>query len=58
MTTTPGFPHELLSRSRGDRLAYFKTKTIPHPRLIEARDRAMRAIREPADAALVRHATV
>ena len=53
MTTVTRFPHELLARSCADRLAYFKTKTIAHPRLVETDDLAMRAIREPADAGLI-----
>ena len=53
MTTTPGFPHELLTRPCADRLPTSRTKTIAYPRLLETHDLALRAIREPADAGLI-----
>lgn len=54
MTRTPDrLPSDLLSRPRAERLAYFMDKTIAHPRLKEADEALMRAIRQPAGASLV-----
>src|SRR5262245_54021608 len=47
------FPAELLQGSTSERLAYFRQKTIAHPRLLEVDARLFQAIREPADAALI-----
>jgi hypothetical protein len=43
-----GFPRELLDRPTSDRLAYFRSYTIAHPRLKTVSDALGRAIQEPA----------
>lgn len=48
-----GFPRELLDRSTSDRLAYFRSYTIAHPRLKTVSDALRRAIQEPAGRSLI-----
>jgi len=48
-----GFPRELLDRPTSERLAYFRSYTIAHPRLTAISDTLMRAIQEPAGRSLI-----
>jgi hypothetical protein len=48
-----GFPRELLDRPTSDRLAYFRSYTIAHPRLKTVSDALRRAIQEPAGCSLI-----
>src|SRR6266702_5138355 len=48
-----GFPRELLDRPPRDRLAYFRSYTIAHPRLQAVSDALRRAIQEPAGRSLI-----
>lgn len=50
---TANFPPLLLKQSTSQRLAYFETFTAAHPRLKEARETLLRAIKEPAGASLI-----
>jgi hypothetical protein len=47
------FPVNLLTRSKAERLAYFKNYTIAHPVLKKLNERLRRAIEEPGDAGLI-----
>jgi hypothetical protein len=47
------FPRELLDRPASDRLAYFRSYTIAHPRLKTVSDALQRAIQEPAGRSLI-----
>src|SRR5687768_11891876 len=49
----PRFPQELLSKSKGDRLQYFKDRMVAHPRLVEAYSDLRRSIEEPGGASLI-----
>jgi len=51
--TPAGFPRELLDRPPSDRLAYFRSYTIAHPRLQAVSDALRRAIQEPAGRSLI-----
>ena len=53
MMTTEGFPRELLSEPVSARLAYFVGKVVAHPRLKEAHEALMSALRRPGDASLI-----
>jgi len=53
MTLPEGFPAQLLTQPAADRLAYFTTKMVAHPRLKEVHQAVMQALRQPAGAALV-----
>lgn len=48
-----GFPRDLLEQSVATRLAYFEGYTVAHPKLKEANDALIRAIKEPAGASLI-----
>jgi predicted AAA+ superfamily ATPase len=48
-----GFPRELLDRPASDRLAYFRSYTIAHPRLQTVSDALRRAIQELAGRSLI-----
>src|SRR5260370_16927381 len=48
-----GFPRELLDRPTRDRLAYFRSYTIAHPRLQSVSDALRPAIQEPAGRSLI-----
>src|SRR5258708_32586250 len=48
-----GFPRELLDRPPSDRLAYFRSYTIAHPRLQAVSDALRRAIQQPAGRSLI-----
>ncbi len=48
-----GFPRELLDRSPSERLGYFRSYTIAHPRLKTVSDALRRAIQEPAGCSLI-----
>ncbi|BAY10852.1 ATP-binding protein [Calothrix sp. NIES-2098] len=48
-----GFPRELLQQSVAARLDYFRSYTVAHPKLKEANEALIRAIREPADTLLI-----
>jgi len=48
-----GFPRDLLERPAHERLAYFRSYTIAHPRLKMVSDRLRRVIQEPAGRALI-----
>ncbi len=48
-----GFPRDLLQRPTRERLAYFRSYTIAHPRLKVVSDGLWRAIQEPAGRALI-----
>ncbi len=50
---TASFPPLLLEQSTSQRLAYFETFTVAHPRLKLARETLLRAIKEPAGASLI-----
>jgi predicted ATPase len=47
------FPVNLLTQSKADRLAYFKSYTIAHPALKKLDARLKRIIEEPGDAGLI-----
>jgi hypothetical protein len=51
-TPTEGFPAHLLTQPAADRLAYFTTKMVGHPRLKEVHQAVMQAMRQSAGAAL------
>lgn len=53
MATTDGFPHELLEQSTATRLAYFTGKVVAHPRLKEAHQALLSAIRRPTGTSLI-----
>ncbi|MCI0421842.1 MAG: ATP-binding protein [Acidobacteria bacterium] len=48
-----GFPRQLLQQPISERLAYFRSYTIAHPRLVAASVALQRAIQEPAGGSLV-----
>jgi DNA polymerase III delta prime subunit len=48
-----GFPRDLLQRTTHERLAYFRSYTIAHPRLKMVSDKLRQAIQEPAGRALI-----
>lgn len=48
-----GFPLDLLKQPKAERLAYFENYTVAHPRLKEAYEALVRAIKEPAGALLI-----
>ena len=52
-TASEGFPRDLLSRARTERLAYFQAYTVAHPQLVEAKQRLLNAIQEPVRNSLV-----
>lgn len=52
-TTKDAFPRELLRRTTKERLGYFSSKVVAHPRLIEAYQSLLDVIAEPCGAALV-----
>lgn len=47
------FPRTLLEKSSDERLNYFLSFRLAHPRLLEATDRVMRTIEEPAGASFI-----
>lgn len=47
------FPRHLLQRPGNERLAYFRSYTVAHPKLTEASDALLRSIREPAGRSLI-----
>ncbi len=47
------FPRHLLERPGNERLAYFRSYTVAHPKLTEASDALLRSIREPAGRSLI-----
>jgi energy-coupling factor transporter ATP-binding protein EcfA2 len=49
----PGFPPELLTQPWPKRLEYFKGYTMAHPRLMQAREALLSAIREAAPNSLI-----
>ena len=53
MAALEGFPHELLAQPIDARLAYFVGKVVAHPRLKEAHQALLNAIRQPAGASLI-----
>ncbi|MEH2430708.1 MAG: ATP-binding protein [Nostoc sp.] len=53
MTKSTGFPLELLTQPKTERLAYFKQYTVAHPRLKEVYEILMRTIAEPAGASFI-----
>lgn len=53
MAPLGGFPPELLHQPPAARLAYFVDKRIAHPRLKEAHDAVLTALREPTPAPLI-----
>lgn len=53
MNPQGGFPKELLLQPLSNRIAYFRDYTIAHPKLIEADQKLMQAIREPGGIALI-----
>ncbi|MDF0556350.1 AAA family ATPase [Kamptonema sp. UHCC 0994] len=53
MTASTGFPIELLKQTATQRLAYFESYTVAHPRLKEAYEALIRAIAEPAGASFI-----
>ncbi|MBD2466323.1 ATP-binding protein [Nostoc sp. FACHB-145] len=53
MTILDAFPLELLTQPATERLAYFKEKTVAHPRLQEVNEILMRTIAEPAGASFI-----
>jgi predicted AAA+ superfamily ATPase len=53
MKPQDSFPRELLDRPVGQRIAYFESYTMAHPKLVEAAQKLMHAIEEPAGAPLV-----
>ncbi len=53
MNTQVGFPKELLLQPVSNRIAYFRDYTMAHPKLIEADQELMHAIREPGGPALI-----
>jgi hypothetical protein len=50
---TAGFPRELLLRPWAERLEYFRSYTIAHPALIEAKDKLIAAICDSAPNSLI-----
>lgn len=53
MSGSDAFPPELLTQPPDVRLAYFKTKTIAHPRLVEADRSLIQTLYEPAGASVI-----
>ncbi|MBI4320946.1 MAG: ATP-binding protein [Chloroflexi bacterium] len=53
MAALEGFPRELLGQPIDARLAYFVGKVVAHPRLKEAHQALLSAIRQPAGASLI-----
>jgi hypothetical protein len=53
MTILDAFPLGLLTQPATERLAYFKEKTVAHPRLQEVNEILMRTIAEPAGASFI-----
>ncbi len=53
MSSSGGFPRDLLDRPASERLAHFKGYAVAHPLQKRAHQALLRAIREPAGAALV-----
>jgi len=53
MTPTQTFPRDLLDQPLPARLAYFCQKMIAHPKLVEADQALLSAIRTPGEAALI-----
>lgn len=53
MTNNVIFPLELLDRSIAERLAYFESFTVAHPKLREIYEVLMRTISEPAGASFI-----
>src|SRR2546430_4970057 len=51
--TAAGFPTELLTRSCEERLQYFRSYTVAHPLLVEAKGRLMAAIQNSEPNSLV-----
>ena len=47
------FPRHLLQRPSSERLAYFRSYTVAHPRLRTVSDSLLRAVREPAGRSLI-----
>src|SRR5262249_34256957 len=47
------FPRHLLARPAHERLAYFRSYTVAHPRLLEADAMLQRAIAEPTGSSLI-----
>lgn len=48
-----GFPRQLLQKPGSERLAYFRSYTVAHPKLKTVTDALLRAIREPAGRSLI-----
>jgi SOS response regulatory protein OraA/RecX len=53
MSNSVAFPRSLLQKSKADRLGYFISYRIAHPKLIEATEAVMRNIEEPAGASFI-----
>ncbi|MDZ7961477.1 MAG: ATP-binding protein [Aulosira sp. DedQUE10] len=53
MSTSNSFPRSLLLQPQENRLGYFLSYTVAHPRLIEATDMVLRTIDEPAGASFI-----
>jgi len=53
MNPQHGFPTELLQQPVAQRLAYFETYTMAHPKLVEAAQKLMYSIQQPAGSALI-----
>ncbi len=53
MSTESGFPPGLLTEPKDKRLAYFESKVVAHPRLVEVHEAFKHAIRQPAGATLI-----
>ncbi|MDZ7953291.1 ATP-binding protein [Nostoc sp. DedQUE09] len=53
MSISASFPRSLLEKTQEDKLAYFLSYRAAHPHLIEATDRVIRTIQEPAGASFI-----
>ncbi len=53
MPPADGFPRELLVQPAEARLAYFAARVVAHPRLTQAHQALLHAVRAPAEASLV-----
>src|SRR5437763_11452924 len=52
-TTPPAFPHELLARPWIERLNYFQTYMMAHPKLVAVREALQNAIHEVPQNSLI-----
>ncbi len=53
MSNSSGFPRSLLEKTKEDKLGYFISYRLAHPKLIEATEAVMRNIEEPASASFI-----